>query len=594
MNFTKPEIAEVVGERLLRESPRNLDGLINPQSIAVVGASDRPGSLSGRMLRNLACSGFKGKTYLVNPARESINGVKCYPSVEDLPEIPDVGVLTIPGPAVEAEIRRFGKVGLRNAVVYGAGFREAGGTGLELEDRLVHAANEFGINLSGPNTLGATNFSKGSTTSFSTILEGVDWTPGNIAFVGQSGSLPSIVYVLAQRSGLRASHIIGTGNESVVDMVDYLAYLLDDPCTEHVCAYVEQIARGREMIEICRQYKAAGKSLVLLFGGRTMRGNQAAAFHTGAMKSNSFISRSLLRDAGAVVVFSPEEAVAALGMLSNRRLSEWRPRAAIIAGSGGTAVSTADLAVDAGVSIPVLSDALQNRFKPKLSPLAVLKNPIDIMPSGFDNPQVVGDLVDTLISSGQVDFVIVVGAYDEPASVQMASTLVALPVAPNDAPVVTWFASGQKVEAEFSKSNLPFVAVPRVCFAAIKAILEAQGYMSGAKSVDPESEPRDVACLRSGLVFDFDLNASYGKFVTVGIAGALASDEHLHRVCLLPKASPDLADAVRCIPRIGRLLSNKQVDKCVALIQQFSTSSERREIFLAINGESIIPLGDIR
>jgi acyl-CoA synthetase (NDP forming) len=456
-----------------KPSHRDLQGLLAPRSIAVVGATDRPGATGEKVLSNIRYAGFTGEVLPINPGRDSVAGLDCYPDVDALPLVPDVGIITIPAvPALE-QLEALGRRGVRNAVIHSAGFREVGGEGRELEHRLVEIADRYAMNVMGPNTVGATNFGAHATTSFSILLQERPWATGGLAIIGQSGSIPSAIHSMAADEGIGASHLIGSGNEAVLDVVDYLDHLIDDDATEWIYAYIEQIRRGGLLLDSVRRLAEAGKPLIVMRGGRTSQGSEAAASHTGAMAGDSVVADRLLREAGAVLVSSPEEAIAAVKILRRKPAAGWGRRAAIVAGSGGSGVAATDMAAEYGFEVPVISEAVQADLAPDMPAMAVLRNPIDLMPAGFSSPQIVKTLAEKLTASGEIDVVVIVGMYDIPASVLMASTLQAMAADSSSDPLIMWWGAGDAVRSEFLESRAAFIPNMTAGFAALDSIVKS-------------------------------------------------------------------------------------------------------------------------
>ncbi|MCI4360860.1 MAG: CoA-binding protein, partial [Thermoplasmata archaeon] len=260
--------------------PPAFDELFRPSSVAVIGASNRPGAVGSSLFRNILRSGFTGVAYPVNPAWRSVSGVRCYAGVSDLPEAPDLAVVVVPAPAVARVVEELGERGTRGAVVISAGFREVGPPGTDLEAELVRTAGRFGMSLVGPNCFGIINTDPQVSLN-ATFSEGLP-PAGNIGFVSQSGALCAgiLAYGAAERIGF--SRFVSVGNRAGVDECDLLQALAVDPATRVILLYVESLSNGRRFLDAAREVTAK-KPVLVIKSGRTPAGERAARSHTGSL-----------------------------------------------------------------------------------------------------------------------------------------------------------------------------------------------------------------------------------------------------------------------------------------------------------------------
>ncbi len=353
-----------------------LDELFRPASVAVIGASNRPGRVGTSLFRNLLTSGFQGVAYPVNPSWKSVSGVRCYPDVRALPEAPELGVVIVPAAGVAATIDELGRAGTKGAIVISAGFREVGDAGAALEAEVVARARKYSMSLVGPNCFGVFNTDPavGLNATFSESLP----PAGNIAFVSQSGALGAgiLQYAATQRIGF--SRFVSVGNRAGVDENDLLAAFDRDGRTRVILLYVESLADGRRFLESAREVTDHTPVLVIK-SGRTSAGERAARSHTGSLAQSG---RDQLYD--SVFAQSGVRRVDSLGDLFrlakifSSGLQMDGPRLFILTNSGGPGIVAADAAVRQGLELPPLADDVRAPIAARLPSIASIANPLDM------------------------------------------------------------------------------------------------------------------------------------------------------------------------------------------------------------------------
>lgn len=352
-----------------------LEELFAPRSVAVIGASNRPGTVGTTLFRNILQAGFKGVAYPVNPTWPSVSGVHCYPDVASLPEVPDLAVVIVPAGLVPGVVEEVGRAGARGVVVISSGFREVGGTGVKLEEELVRIAARHRMSLVGPNCFGILNTDPAVSlnATFSSSLP----PRGNIAFVSQSGALGAgiIQYGIAERIGF--SRFISVGNRAGVDENDLLRSLAQDPATRVILLYVESLADGRRFLEAAREVTEE-KPVLVIKSGRTPEGERAARSHTGslAQSGRDQLYDSLFEQAGVIRSETIGDLFRTAKVFSTGVQLEG-PRLAILTNSGGPGIVAADAAARHGLKLSTFSDAERSSIARLLSPSASVANPID-------------------------------------------------------------------------------------------------------------------------------------------------------------------------------------------------------------------------
>ena len=304
----------------MRGVNRPLDPLLSPRSIAVVGASRDPGSLSWALLHNLVAGGFTGPVYPVNPATRSIHSLLCYPSVAALPEPPDLAVIAVPAAAVPRVVDECLDAGARGLVVISAGFAETGEEGREVEAELRGRVRAAGARMIGPNCMGVINTDPA--VRMNATFAPVAPRAGSVGFVSQSGALGMAILTVAAGLGVGLTQFVSMGNKADVSGNDLLEHWEHDPATRVICMYLESFGNPRRFLDIARRV-GRRKPILMVKAGRTVEGARAASSHTGALAGSERAVTALLAQAGVLRVGSIEE------------LLRRRPRARPLRAAGG-------------------------------------------------------------------------------------------------------------------------------------------------------------------------------------------------------------------------------------------------------------------
>lgn len=350
---------------------RDLNGLLFPRSVAVVGATPVPGKIGNAVIANV--SSFPGTVYAVNPKYQEVLGKPCYPSISDLPEPVDLAVIVIPAEGVPAVLRECGQKGIKNAVVISAGFKEIGKDGIERERELVHIANEYELNVLGPNALGLISTRVGLNATFAprTAL------PGPIAFMSQSGAFCTSVLDWAWKEKLGFSHFVSLGNKAVLNECDFLLAFAEDPETRVIVAYLEGIQDGPRFMEIAREVTRE-KPVVILKAGRAEAGARAVSSHTGTMAGSDHAYDAAFRQCGVIRARTVEELFDFAYILSRQPLPKGR-RIGIVTNAGGAGVMAADAAEWEGLEVARLREETLQALAQAVPEEAAIYNPVDVV-----------------------------------------------------------------------------------------------------------------------------------------------------------------------------------------------------------------------
>ena len=416
-----------------------LEAVFAPRRVALVGASERPGTMGELFWRNLAS--FPGEVVPVTPSRRSLGGVKAYPSLASVDGEVDLAVVVVRAAEVPGVIRDAGVKGVPAALVISGGFAETGPDGAALQSEVVAIARAGGVRIVGPNCFGVQNCDLPLNASMAT---GLPPGGGGITLATQSGSYGMAIHTLGLDERTRFAKVYAIGNKADIGDAEVLRYLATDPASRTLCFFLESLPDGREFCDAARMAGAAGKPVIVARTGRTPAGIRAAQSHTAALAGSARIWRAALQQAGVLVARS------GLEMLDAARALDAQPppagnRIAVVTNSGGTGVELADLLADEGLAVPELSAALQDKLRPVLPKFASAANPVDITPVWRRFAELYPRVVDELAHSGEVDAIVPVllqrAAVDETVAAGLRDAVTRLRCAGVGIPVyVCWVA----------------------------------------------------------------------------------------------------------------------------------------------------------
>ncbi len=313
-----------------------------PESVVILGASDSPGNLGARVIAYARKYGYRGRIHVVNPRRDEVMGLPCFPSPAALPEVPDLAILAVSAAAAEDAVRSCIEGGIRHGILWAAGFAEIGGDGIARQASLADLCRQHGFALCGPNTLGIIDMHTPLAATFATPLQKVDrLVPGSIAVVSQSGGTAIGLVGQAQQAGFGLRCMISSGNEAVLRFPDYLRMLAEDAATKVVAAYLEGVQDGADFLDALAKLRDAGKPLVIVKVGAAEASARAAQAHTGALTGAFRVWRAVLEEHGAILVRSQRELVDVSLLLAGGMRPRGRRVAVVSAAEETATVATA-------------------------------------------------------------------------------------------------------------------------------------------------------------------------------------------------------------------------------------------------------------
>lgn len=444
--------------------PASLASLLSPQSIAIVGASGDPARPGNETLRALTTLGYQGEIYPINPKYAELLGKQCFPSLDAVPGAIDLVVVAVPASAVPGVMEQAARKQARMAVVMSGGFRETGEAGAALQEAVVASARAAGIRLIGPNCLGFANIPDRVYAAFGSISRAPKLEPGTVSLVTQSGGFGySLVLACAEESiGFR--YVIATGNEADLGCVDLIDALLDDPGTEIVMAYLEGLPDARALMQVGHKALALGKPLLVWKGGVTEQGARAAATHTGSIVGRADVYRALFRQSGITELTEISDAPDLIkafqcharypGMGSGRR-------AAVIGGSGGSAIVFCDAVSRKGIELATFQPETIEKVTALLPPIGSPTNPVDLTAGyiGIRGPKAYADVIRAVLDDPGVDTLCVNFASSSPAGT-VAGAKFLVDMASDITKPVFVFTSMNKALASEAHSMLREIRVP--------------------------------------------------------------------------------------------------------------------------------------
>src|SRR5246127_4927022 len=358
---------------VLRSEGHPLDAIFAPHSVAVIGASERAGSVGRAVLWSLVSSPFGGTVYPISDQRSSVLGVKAYKSVADLPESVDLAVVVTPAATVPGIISECVEAGVGGAIVISAGFKEHGEQGKELERQILEKIHGTGLRLIGPNCLGVMNPVNGLNATFASTIA----RPGNVGFISQSGALCTAILDWAQKEMVGFSAFVSVGSMLDVGWGDLIDYLGNDPRTQSIIMYMESVGDARSFLSAAREV-SLNKPIIVIKAGRTDAAAQAAASHTGALTGSDEVLEAAFRRCGVLRV----QTIADLFYMAEVLAKQPRPkgpRLAIVTNAGGPGVLAADGLLSHGGQLAQLSAESMDELNKLLPPHWSHNNPIDVL-----------------------------------------------------------------------------------------------------------------------------------------------------------------------------------------------------------------------
>jgi acetyltransferase len=471
----------------------HLEKIFNPESIAVIGASDKEGSIGHVVFRNLREGGFNKPIYPVTPRHREIMGVAAHSSVRDLDGAVDLAVIATPLTTVPQIIHECVQAQVGGAIIVSAGGREVGAAGREIEQAIQREAKQGSIRIIGPNCLGVISTGTGLNASFASHMA----LPGSLAFVSQSGAICTAILDLSLKQRIGFSHFVSIGSMLDVDFGDLINYLGTDPKVRSIVLYVESLSNVRKFMSAARAVSRI-RPIVVLKSGRCPAGARAAASHTGAMAGEDAVYDAAFKRAGMVRVNTIEELFDCAELMA-KQPRPGGPALAVITNAGGPGVMAADALSQYGMEPANLDPATLGRLDSILPPWWSRGNPIDIL--GDATPERYRQVVEICLSAREIDVLLIIltpQAMTNPTAV--AAVLADLLRGRRESVFTVWMGGTdiQKGREVLNEAGVPTYETPE---RAIAAFMHMYAYRCNLEMLQeiPPKMPRSLELDRSGV-----------------------------------------------------------------------------------------------
>lgn len=456
---------------------KDLTRLFAPNSIAVIGASRSPEKVGSIVIKNIISSKFQGRIFAVNPNAQNINDIQCYPDVLSLPEVPDLAIIAIPAASVIEVLSQIGEKGVKNVVVFSAGFKEIGEVGEKLEKELADVATKYSINILGPNCLGFVNNNIPINTTFGQT-ESIN---GNLRFISQSGAIAASLFDWCQSVGLGFSQFVTLGNKTVINENDVLSYFktneINYPNAEEeglssvmpIGMYLESVTDGSEFVKLAGEIGKVDP-IFIIKPGKTKAAARAMQSHTGAIAGEDDIFKAAFEQAGIFRCKTLED------FFDIARAFSWENtpsggRIAIISNAGGPAVISADAVSESGLELAQFSEETKNKLAQVLPRTASILNPVDVLGDALADRYATA--CETILETDQADSLLIILTPQMMTQVESTARIVGELSKKYKKPIFCSFIGGRLVsegERILNTARIPSFRFPERAILAIGAM----------------------------------------------------------------------------------------------------------------------------
>ena len=446
-----------------------MDRLFNPRAIAVIGASDDRSRIGGLATHFLLQHRYSGNIFPVNPKYKKTMGLKCFPTINDIPETVDLALVGIPGPFVMDAFKQCAAKKVPFIILFTAGYAEMGDAGRKEQERLREFSTHAGIRVMGPNCIGIINTHDHVAASFITGLEISSLIPGSIGLMTQSGGIGNSIFTRASDRSIGLSLFASSGNELDLEVSDFLEHLVDDKKTRCIAILLEGLKNPRRFAQAAEKALQAGKPIVALKVGRSKKGRQAAASHTGAMSGPDALYDGLFKQKGVCRVFDIDDLLEVANLFT-RYESPAGDRVAVLSSSGGAGALMGDLAFDAGLRLPAPSHRTLDQLGNLIPSVGAIANPMDITTQFMNDPEAIARYLQAFADDENFDVLILTLTISTPdKTLRIAERIATLsPSLPK--PLVICWPAGIGTQQAFKcleKARVPLFFHPARCMDAI-------------------------------------------------------------------------------------------------------------------------------
>ncbi len=471
-----------------------ITALLAPRSVAVIGASSDPARIGGRPIATMLAAGFQGRILPVNPTRDTIQGLPCYPSVAALPETPDAALIAVPAKDVAQVIEDLGRRGCRTATLFSSGFAESGEAGRQEQQRIIEIARSHGMRILGPNTLGVFNVNHRYFGTFSSSLESGLPLPGNIGIASQSGAFGAHLAVIARDRGLGASVLVATGNEADITVGETIGWMAQSDVIDVICVYLEGINEPRSLLAGLDAARDARKPVIVLKAGRSVIGAHAAASHTASLTGDAMVADLVLRAHGAIIVHDSEQLMD-VAYVARQRIFPAAATLGFVTVSGGAGIIASDEAESIGFAMPPMPEDAQAELK-ALMPISTPTNPLDCTAQALNQPELFENFTRAALERGGYGAVVCFMTYVAGSPTLAPVILKAMAPLRRDFPdrlIVVCCTGPSEVILQYEKAGFLVFTDPSRAVRALHAVAGLEAIFSAPKSALPT--PRTAVAL---------------------------------------------------------------------------------------------------
>lgn len=484
-----------------------IHSLLNPSSVAVVGASTDPAKLTGRPIAYLQKHGYAGKIYPVNPRAKEVLGLKSYADLRDLPEAPEIGLVLVGADRVVEAVRGLREAGAKAAIVLASGFGESGEEGRKRQAALAEAAGDMRI--LGPNTIGLVNLTDAIMLTATGAMEMDSMSAGRIALVSQSGGILGSLLSRAGARGIGFSKLIATGNEFDLDVADCVDALADDSATSVIALYLETIRNVEAFRAAAIKARKAGKRIVVYKVGRSESGARSAVSHTGALAGADEVYDALFRQLGIVRAVTFADLLDIPAVLASGRTMAGS-RVAILTSTGGAATIVADNIGLMDLEMPVPDEETAEKLRAlDLQDATLDRNPIDVTLAGL-RPDLLRSILKILVDSPSFDALVTVVGSSSIGQPELVAGPVLEALNLTDKPILAYVSpDAPDIIKHLNTRGIPAFATPEACASAVRAL------RPGDDRIDLDVRnvsPADTSDLPSGALNEAEAKALCARF----------------------------------------------------------------------------------
>ncbi len=459
-----------------------LDFLFSPRSIAIIGASDNPEKIGHALVKNLIEAGFSGKIYPINPKKNKILNLPVYSSVTKLPDIPELAIIAVPAKVVLQVLEECGQKGVKGVVVITAGFKETGEEGAILEKKILRTVKHYNMRMVGPNCLGIINTKVGLNATFAPDFP----PPGRASLFSQSGALGVALIDWAIENNFGFSKFVSLGNKADLNECDFLEYFGEDPETDIILGYIEDVSDGKRFIEVASKV-ARKKPVILIKAGSTKTGARAASSHTGALAGSETAFREAFKKTGIIRVYSIKELFETAEVFKLKTLPHG-DSLLIITNAGGPGIIAADTADLLGLKVEPLDEKFINALIDKLPSAASLYNPVDVL--GDATSERYAMVLEEALKHSKIEGICIIATAQATTDIENIAKLVSKKTQTSSKPIIACFVGGRRVKKGIEilkREGVPCYSDPSIAIQAYSKLVKFS-MLKGA----PEEKPAEI------------------------------------------------------------------------------------------------------